>query len=134
MEEIRTQVILCISSMVLKLLFLKTSTRQLGNIAIKSLHEPQKETLISCTEVFQMCNDRQEHLKTSLRSDKDVWVCEKNKNKYKMNFRDASIEEHGKTVKTTSLLRLSPLLKNGQTEAAGDKQNLSQGKDKVGTH
>lgn len=81
MEEDRTQVILCISSMVLKLLFLKTSTMKAGNISIKSLHDPQKETLRLCMEVFQMRNDRQQHLKRSPRSDKDVGVCEKNKNK-----------------------------------------------------
>lgn len=51
-----------------------------------------------------------------------------------MNFKDASIEEHGKTVKPTSLLRLSLLLKNGQSEAGWEQQNLSPGKDKVGTH
>lgn len=34
-----------------------------------------------------------------------------------MNFKDASIKEHGKTVKPTSLLRLSLLLKDGQSEA-----------------
>lgn len=52
MEENRTQVIFYISSMVLKLLFLKTSTMKAGNISIKSLQDPQKETLISCMEVF----------------------------------------------------------------------------------
>lgn len=60
MEENRTQVILCIRNMVLKLFFLKTSTMKAGNLSIRSLYDPQKETLISCIEVLQMRNNRQQ--------------------------------------------------------------------------
>lgn len=34
-----------------------------------------------------------------------------------MSFKYASREEHGKTVKPNSLLKMSPLLKNGQSAA-----------------
>lgn len=46
-----------------------------------------------------------------------------------MNFKADSIEKHGKKVRPPSLLRPSPLLRNGQSEAGWE----SQGKDKVGT-
>lgn len=81
MEESRTQVILCISSTVLKLLFLKTATIKVGNTSVKCLHSPPKETLILCTVVVQVRNNRQQHLKRSLRNHKDVRVWEKNKNR-----------------------------------------------------
>lgn len=50
-----------------------------------------------------------------------------------MSFKYASIEEHGKTAKPNSLLKMSPLLENGQSAAGWEKHNLSQGKDQVGT-
>lgn len=54
---------------------------KLGSISIKSLHNPQKETLISCIELFQMHDDRRQHLRRSLRTDKDAVFCGKKKRK-----------------------------------------------------
>lgn len=45
MEESRTQVILCISSTVLKLLLLKTATIKVGNTSVKCLHSSTKRNI-----------------------------------------------------------------------------------------